>query len=33
MDLIHKNIPTISRNTKEYPQFDWVEVEKYRIEQ
>lgn len=23
----------ISQNMKEYPQFEWVEVEKYRIEQ
>lgn len=23
----------ISQNMKEYPQFDWVEIEKYRIEQ
>lgn len=23
----------ISQNMKEYPQFDWVEVERYRIEQ
>lgn len=23
----------ISQNMKEYPKFDWVEIEKYRIEQ